>query len=77
MEVDVSVNYSGADLYKNVATRLVELLKKKYPGMKVDENRESGKSNLDIRMRKGVSGGDEFLHYFEKMPESELETRVI
>jgi len=45
--------------------------------MKVEENRQTDKENMiDIRLRKGVSGGDEFIHYIENVKEEQLENTL-
>jgi hypothetical protein len=74
-DVTCLINYSGPDVYKVASYRIDEWLHKHYPGMRVETMRVPEKENyIDIRLRKGVTGGDEFLHYVENIDQNSLET---
>jgi len=72
-EVCCFINYSGPKHYKACAQQIEEFLKQKFPGLCCSCVRLPEKENMvDIRIRKGT-GGDEFLHYIENIPDDQLD----
>jgi len=77
-DVTCLVNYSGQNFYQFAAIKIEEYLRKHFPGMKVVRSKLPEKENMiDIRLRKGVSGGDEFIHYIEDVENNELEQVLV
>jgi len=76
-DVTCFVNYSGPQIYRYCAHQIEEHLKLHFPGMQVIASRLPEVENMiDVRLRKGVTGGDEFIHYIENIQEHELENRL-
>jgi len=77
LDINVFVNYSGPNVYKYSANQIADHLKLHFPGMQVIASRLPEAENMiDVRLRKGVSGGDEFIHYIENIQEKDIESRL-
>jgi len=77
LDINCFVNYSGPMVYKYSANQIADHLKLHFPGMQVIASRLPEAENMiDVRLRKGVSGGDEFIHYIENIQEKDLESRL-
>jgi hypothetical protein len=76
-DITCSINYSGSAAYKAAALQIQEYLKGHFPGMQVEVNKLSDNTHIvDIRLRKGVGTGDDFIHYIENLSDKELESSI-
>jgi len=77
LDINCFVNYSGPMIYKYSANQIADHLKLHFPGMQVIASRlQEAENMIDVRLRKGVSGGDEFIHYIENIQEKDIESRL-
>jgi len=77
LDVTLTVIYhaDNCPVYKSVANKLEEWLKIQYPGANVEiiNDRSKCENKIEVRLRKGLSGAEEFIAYVEAVPADILE----
>jgi len=73
-DVTCIINYFGPNSYYECALKIEKYMKKHFHGMIINCCRLPQEVKMiDIRLRKGAAGGDEFLHYIEDVEITDLE----